>query len=98
MAEKRPNLDYPVYLFHQGNNANAYDFMGSHRVDKNTVVFRTWAPHAQAVSVVGEFNNWDERAHQMYKISDGIWEIEISDLINEYTLYKYAVKAANGRM
>ena len=98
MAEKRPNLDYPVYLFHQGNNANAYEFMGSHRVDKNTVVFRTWAPHAQAVSVVGEFNNWDERAHQMYKISDGIWEIEISNLINEYTLYKYAVKAANGRM
>ncbi|MBQ0135951.1 MAG: 1,4-alpha-glucan branching protein GlgB [Oscillospiraceae bacterium] len=99
MAEfcKRENLDYPIYLFHQGNNSKAYEFMGSHRVDEDTVVFRTWAPHASSVSVVGEFNNWDSYENPMYKISDSIWEIEISGKIEEFTLYKYAVKAADGR-
>ena len=95
---ERENLDFPVYLFHQGNNSKSYEFMGSHRIDKNTVVFRVWAPHAMAVSVVGEFNNWDERANQMQKISDSIWETEISEKIEEYTIYKYAVKAADGHM
>ena len=97
MAKERPNLDYPIYLFHQGNNAKAYEIMGSHRIDKKTVVFRVWAPHAASVSVVGDFNNWDANANRMYKISDGIWETEISDLIDEYTIYKYNITAADGR-
>ncbi len=97
MAKERPNLDYPIYLFHQGNNAKAYEIMGSHRIDKKTVVFRIWAPHAASVSVVGDFNNWDANANRMYKISDGIWETEISDLIDEYTIYKYNITAADGR-
>jgi len=95
---QKENLDYPIYLFHQGNNSKSYEFLGSHRIDENTVVFRTWAPHAQAVSVVGGFNGWDERKNPMHKISDGIWEIEISNEIEEYSIYKYAVKASDGHM
>lgn len=54
MALKNENLDVPVYLFHQGNNAKAYEFMGSHKVEgTSTVIFRVWAPHAVSVSVVG---------------------------------------------
>lgn len=98
MQENRPNLDYPVYLFHQGNNAKSYELLGSHRIDDDTVVFRVWAPHASAVSVVGEFNGWDERQNPMYKISDSLWETEITGQIEEFSLYKYAVKAQNGRM
>lgn len=48
--------DLPVYLFHQGTNYNAYDFMGAHfgeKDGKKGVFFRTWAPNAKSVSVVG---------------------------------------------
>ena len=56
---KKGDFDLPVYLFKQGNNFECYDFLGAHPVvldgDKG-VVFRVWAPNAQAVSLVGEFN------------------------------------------
>ena len=97
MAENRPDLSFPVYLFHQGNNAKSYEFMGSHKVDDRTVAFRVWAPHATAVSVVGDFNGWDASKNTMYKISDGLWETEIVDQIAEYTAYKYSITAADGR-
>ena len=97
MAKTKTDLSVPVYLFHQGNNAKSYEFMGSHRIDKDTVVFRIWAPHAVSVSVVGDFNSWDENANRMQKISDGIWETEITGQIEQYTIYKYSLKARDGR-
>ena len=63
--------DIPVYLFRQGRNCRAYDFFGSHFTE-NGVVFRVWAPKAQSVSVVGEFNSWNDAANVMVKIADGI--------------------------
>ena len=53
--------DLPVYLFKQGNNCEAYRYFGAHletRVGESGVVFRVWAPHAVAISVVGDFNSW----------------------------------------
>ena len=53
--------DLPVYLFHQGNNFEAYRYFGSHLEEQDGqpgAVFRVWAPHAKAVSVVGDFNSW----------------------------------------
>ena len=97
MTDKRPDLDYPIYLFHQGNNAKSYEFMGSHRINKNTVVFRVWAPHAASVSVVGDFNSWDSNANTMHKISDSIWETEITDKIEKFTVYKYNIRTNDGR-
>ena len=49
--------DLPIYLFKQGNNCEAYRYFGAHietRAGESGVVFRVWAPHAAAISVVGE--------------------------------------------
>ncbi len=96
IPENNPN-DVPVYLFHQGNNAKAYDFLGAHRVDADRVVFRVWAPNAQAVSVVGDFNGWNNDANHMYRLSDGsIWECFIEN-IKQFDAYKFCITARDGR-
>ena len=60
--------EVPIYLFHQGTNFKAYEFMGSHSSKRKGVsgaVFRVWAPHAHSVSVVGDFNSWDRSCDPM---------------------------------
>ncbi len=85
----------PVYLFHQGSNCKAYEFLGAH-CEGGLVVFRVWAPNASAVSVVGSFNNWNENALPMTKISEnGIWEASSGD-IRQYDTYKYCVITPTG--
>ena len=82
MAQQKtsPN-DVPLYLFHMGQNAKAYEFFGAHRNDENSVVFRVWAPHAQAVSVVGDFNGWNTEANYMYRLDDNSsWESIIENI------------------
>ncbi|MBQ8228721.1 MAG: 1,4-alpha-glucan branching protein GlgB [Clostridia bacterium] len=98
MQNKLPEgYDVPVYLFHEGKNAKGYDFFGAHRCDNGSVVFRTWAPHAQGVSVVGDFNSWDASANPMVKINDGgIWEGYVSD-VNTFDVYKFCITTADGR-
>ena len=86
--------DIPVYLFKQGRNCRAYEFFGSHIVG-DKVVFRVWAPKAVCVSVVGEFNGWNEEAHPMNKIADGIWEIT-AEGVRQYDSYKYSVLGEDG--
>ena len=89
----------PLYLFHNGENAHAYDFFGSHKDTadgKSGVVFRVWAPHARTVSVVGDFNHWDRTKGYMNKISDGgIWELFVEG-IKQYDNYKYSVESLDG--
>lgn len=58
-----------LYLFHQGTNYRAYDYLGAHRA-QDGFVFRVWAPHATEAFVVGDFNAWGE-SHPMTRISDG---------------------------
>ncbi|MCR4594347.1 MAG: 1,4-alpha-glucan branching protein GlgB [Clostridiales bacterium] len=87
----------PVYLFHQGNNARSYEFLGSHRIDENTVSFRVWAPNAINVSVCGDFNDWNDTANNMARISSGgIWEGIIQN-VKEYDAYKYCIFTRDGR-
>ena len=87
----------PVYLFHEGSNARAYEFLGSHRISENEVVFRVWAPNAQKVSVAGDFNSWSSSANPMKRINkEGIWETVIKG-IKQYDTYKYCVTAKDGR-
>lgn len=66
---------YAPYLFHQGTNFKAYEYLGAHRDDKNSgYVFRVWAPNADAAYVIGSFNGWDMSC-PMKRITDGgIWE------------------------
>ena len=83
-------------LFHSGELFHAYNFMGAHRTTHNGVdgiMFRTWAPNAKSVSVVGNFNNWDRNVNRMYRISDGgVWECFIADGVDQYSIYKYSVE------
>lgn len=85
--------DLPLYLFHQGTNYNAYEYMGAHFVDEKTgkTVFRTWAPNADSVSLVGDFNNWDVFSHPLTRISEGgVFEITVQGF-SEYDKYKFAI-------
>ncbi len=94
-VKKQDNL--PLYLFHQGTNYSAYDYMGAHFIRVNGkagVVFRVWAPNAEQVSVVGDFNGWDENKNVMQRISDGgVFETFIYGL-KDFDCYKYAIKHA----
>ena len=81
--------------FNAGINYAAYEYLGSHKCVINKVEgvrFCVWAPEAVRVSVVGDFNNWDGRIHQMSRIEDtGVFEIFIPG-IDEGQLYKYEIK------
>ncbi len=100
MAEKKQRGDdVALYLFHQGNNMKAYEYMGAHKVagEKNLWSFRVWAPHAKSISVVGDFNDWDENISPMEKINDaGMWECYLSG-VKEFDNYKFIVTAPNGK-
>ena len=90
----------PLYLFHQGTNAKAYDYMGLHKVIKNKkeqTACRVWAPNAKACSVVGDFNAWDDGANQMRKISSGVWECYLPFALKQFDPYKFCIETADGR-
>ena len=93
--------EVPLYLFHQGKNAEAYKLFGSHFAEKDGVrgvVFRVWAPKAADVSVVGDFNHWNREESYMKKISDGgIWELFIPGL-KKFDNYKYSIKTERGQI
>ena len=96
-SKMKENLDVPVYLFHEGSNARAYEFLGAHRTGKNAVTFRVWAPHAKSVNVVGDFNSWDGEKTPMSRMPDGeIWETTVKG-IKQYDAYKYCITASDGR-
>lgn len=97
MADIKKEYQLPIYLFHDGTNYMAYEFFGVHKIKKNTYSFRVWAPNAKAVSVVGDFNGWDNNANPCEEISEGIYEAIIEN-VNKFDCYKYAVTAADGRV
>lgn len=91
--------DEDLYLFNEGNQFQIYEKLGSHlrEVDGVTGVnFAVWAPDAQAMSIVGDFNGWDGCRHQMRKrIPSGVWELFIPNL-GCGEKYKYRVVDCNG--
>jgi len=93
--------DYDTYLFNQGNNHRIYEKLGCHLREVNGVKgasFAVWAPMAQRVSVVGSFNQWDGRTHQMRMLgSSGVWELFIPGLV-EGDIYKYEIKTSSGEI
>ena len=92
--------DFPLYLFHHGENFKTYELMGAHPVvfnKKRGYVFRVWAPRAHSVSIVGEFNGWDTQANVMNRMIDGeTFELFIAGM-KEYTAYKYCITTSDGR-
>ena len=90
-----------LFLFGQGNENRIYDKLGAHlrQIDGvHGTSFAVWAPSARRVSVVGEFNSWDGRVHQMRNLgSSGVWEIFLPG-VGEGTLYKYEILDAQGHI
>ncbi len=92
--------DFPLYLFYQGKNYEAWKFFGVHSRKKGRgkfYTFRVWVPNAVSVSVVGDFNDWNRKKNPMTLISDGIWEVEISKL-KQFDNYKYSIETKDGRI
>ena len=91
--------EFPLYLFYQGKNSEAYKFFGVHSAENNNSkchCFRVWAPNAKNVSVVGDFKKWDRNAKSMEKIADGVWETFISGL-SQFDSYKYCIETPKGK-
>ncbi len=90
--------DFDLHLFGEGKHWHAYRLLGA-RVHETEgvagVLFAVWAPNAERVSVVGEFNHWDGRGHPMRVHGNGVWELFIPDLAAG-ELYKFEVRARNG--
>lgn len=94
-----PN-DFPMYLFYQGKNYEAWKFFGVHSRKKGrskVYTFRVWAPNAVSISVVGDFNEWNRNKNPMKLIYDGVWEAEISKL-QRFDIYKYSIETRDGRI
>lgn len=87
----------PLRLFSDGDAVRAYDFLGAHFMNldgRNGVMFRVWAPNAISVSVVGDFNNWNQQSNYMYKIGGGVWELFVDNL-NEFDMYKFCIETVD---
>ena len=85
--------------FHAGTLTDGWRWFGSHPDKKQGAdgwTFRVWAPHAQGVSVVGDFNSWAPGAHPLTRDGE-VWEGFIPGL-PEYTSYKYAVTGPDGEV
>ena len=90
-----------IYLFNEGEHRKIYEIMGSHLRNFGGVegtLFTVWAPNANRVSVVGDFNCWDGRRHTMRLIGvSGIWELFIPAL-KEGEIYKFEIKDGHGNI
>jgi 1,4-alpha-glucan branching enzyme len=93
--------DYDLHLFSEGTHHRAWEKLGSHVMTIGGITgvhFAVWAPNAQRVSVVGDFNRWDGRVHPMRKlVPSGVWELFIPDL-SEGARYKYEVRTDAGHL
>ena len=85
----------PLYLFHEGTNAKAYEYLGAHPVDGG-VCFRVWAPNVQWAGVAGDFNDWQPDKAPMSKISSGVWECFVEG-VERYDAYKFYFRTSDGR-
>ncbi len=89
--------DFDQYLISEGTHERSYDKLGAHLVcfnGEHGVVFAVWAPNAQQVHILGDFNNWDKTSHPLYSNDSGIWTLFIPGL-KEYAVYKYLITTQN---
>jgi 1,4-alpha-glucan branching enzyme len=92
--------DFDRYLFGEGRNWNIYRRMGAHCRTVNGEVgvnFAVWAPNAQSIQVVGDFNHWDGRQHAMRKqIPSGVWELFVPQA-KVGQKYKFRIRTLDGQ-
>ena len=90
---QEPVQDMAAYLFHQGTNFHAYEYLGMH-IEGDGIVFRVWAPNAEFVSVCGDFNAWNRDADPMARVTEGgVWELKLpAARIQMGQCYKYCIR------
>lgn len=93
--------EYDIHLFKEGKHYHLYKKLGSHTMEHKGVkgtYFALWAPNAESVSVIGDFNEWNRGNHRMNVRHDGsgIWELFIPE-VKEGTVYKYFIKSNHGQ-
>lgn len=100
MPDTRFITEFDQYLFGQGTHYDLYNKLGAHPMtvdEKEGVYFAVWAPNAAAVSIVGDFNEWDENATPMERLEPlGIYQIFLTE-IKVGDIYKYCVTAQDGK-
>ena len=93
--------DYDLHLFSEGTHLRAWEKFGAHVMTIGGITgvhFAVWAPNAQRVSVIGDFNRWDGRVHPMRRlVPSGVWELFIPDVPGD-ACYKYEVRTAAGHL
>lgn len=93
--------DFDLHLYNEGNHHKIFEKLGAHIMTINNVkgtLFSVWAPSAQRVSVVGNFNLWDGRRHQMRQFyKSGVWEIFIP-LVGDGDIYKFEILTPSGEI
>lgn len=93
--------DMDSWLLAEGKHLRPYEILGAHFAELDGVKgvrFAVWAPNAQRVSVIGEFNHWDGRRHVMrFHRDNGIWDIFIP-AVKLNALYKFEIRDANGNV
>ncbi len=92
--------DFDVHLFKEGKHYHLYKKFGSHLMEymgTEGVYFAVWAPNAEKIAVMGDFNNWSKNSHMMKSRWDhsGIWEVFIPEA-KKGSLYKYFIRSNNG--
>jgi 1,4-alpha-glucan branching enzyme len=97
-----PSLgELDLYLVGEGRHERLYDRLGAHPRELDGVggtSFAVWAPAARSVSVIGDFNSWDGRLHQMRSLgASGVWELFVPD-IGEGAHYKYEIRTQTGEL
>lgn len=99
------NSSLAPYLFHQGTNYRAYEYMGCHAEtqrgedgsEAEVYVFRVWAPNATEVFVTGDFNRWSNSAPMLRITEGGIWEATLdANLFLQSRIYKYRIVSSSG--
>src|SRR5690606_29779010 len=85
-----------LYLFNEGSHLNLHDHLGNHMMTHDGVdgtYFAVWAPNAESVSVIGDFNYWNPDAHPLRaKGSSGIWEGFVPH-VGQGNIYKYQINS-----
>lgn len=86
------------YLFHEGTNYCSQDYLGAHLSADGKCAFRVWAPGASQVFVTGSFCDWNDFAHEAFRITaGGIYEC-IIDGVCEFDSYKFVIKTQSGEI
>ena len=101
MTTSKVITDYDLYLFGEGNHTHIYDKLGAHPLTADGVDgvhFAVWAPNAQRVSVVGDFNNWDGREHPMTLLgASGVWDTFVPTA-RQGQRYKFEIHTRHGAL